>query len=76
MKSVIELLRKNEWTRGNGQCDECGGRGPKMFCLMNYEKSIRYDHFHTVEPRDIGHREGCLAAKSLNDLGEYTIIRD
>lgn len=53
---VVRLLRKMEWSMGNGQCIECGG-----MCLHgNWGR----------ERKDRGHKLDCALAGSLRYFDE------
>ena len=59
MDNIIKYLTTNEWTRGNGQCDTCGGLKPTWH---------RFGE-HSFFQGFIGHENNCLLAAALEEAG-------
>lgn len=58
--AALEYLFKKEWTRGHGQCDECGGCSPRAF---------------GDQSEYLGHKLDCQHAKAIESLGGNVIWR-
>lgn len=55
---ALDLLLKNEWTMGNGQCIECHGVHDR------WAGDFRYPTIGTC-----GHEKGCQVALAIQELG-------
>lgn len=66
LQHIVEYLRKQEWSMGNGQCPECKGHNPDG----------RWDGHPCAPKREMhGHEPDCLLYKALLSTGELIIVR-
>ena len=57
---ALALLRKGEWSVGNGQCPECYGSGPSFHgrCFGGWQAAA-----------ELGHEKKCGRAEAMEELG-------